>query len=252
MGFRIEHPQKIIDKAQYKNSAGHKRLGPAEYKLVYHSPSGRSAYTFCMCPGGKVVGAASEEGCLVTNGMSEYARSEENANSAVLVSITPQDFGSNHPLAGVEFQRIWERNAFQAGGSDFTAPIQLVGDFLADRPSHTLGSVKPSYTGKVKLTNLNDCLPEYAINTIREAIINFNSQLKGFALPEAILTGVETRSSSPVRINRDANQSSNIMGIYPAGEGAGYAGGIISAAVDGMKVAEEIIRRYDPLTTKSD
>ncbi len=247
IGVRIEHPQELIDRAQYKQFAGHKRLGPAEYKLAYHSPGGRSAYTFCMCPGGMVVAAASEEGCVVTNGMSEYARSERNANSALLVGVTPEDFGSSHPLAGVEFQRRWEKKAFELGGGNYGSPVQLVGDFLADRPSTTLGEVKPSYTGPVVPAEMKNCLPDYVISTMKEAILDFDRKLEGFALPEAVLTGVETRSSSPVRIQRDGNCCSNIAGLYPAGEGAGYAGGIVSAAVDGMRVAEKIVSRFRPM-----
>lgn len=248
VGLRIEHPQELIDRAQYKQFAGHKKLGPAEYKLAYHSPSGRSAYTFCMCPGGTVVAAASEEGGVVTNGMSEHARDGKNANSALLVGISPDDFGSSHPLAGVEFQRKWERKAFELGGGNYGAPVQLVGDFLADRPSPGLGGVKPSYNRPVVLAELKKCLPDYVIDTLREAIIDFDRKLNGFALPEAVLTGVETRSSSPVTIPRDHNLCSNIAGLYPAGEGAGHAGGIVSAAVDGIKVAEQIIMKYRPLT----
>ncbi len=247
IGVRIEHPQKVIDRAQYGQFAGHKNLGAADYKLAYHSPSGRSAYTFCMCPGGVVISAASEKGCLVTNGMSEYARSEENANSALLVGVTPEDFDSDHPLAGVEFQRKWERKAFEIGGSNYSAPVQLVGDFLQDKPSQSYKRVKPSFTGGYKMTGLKDCLPEYVISTLKEAIIYFDSKLAGFAMPDAVLTGVETRSSSPVRINRNSDYCSNIAGLYPAGEGAGYAGGIVSAAVDGIKVAEQIIKKYRPL-----
>lgn len=246
IGVRIEHPQDLIDRAQYKQFAGHKTLGPAEYKLVYHSPGGRSAYTFCMCPGGTVVSAASEEGCVVTNGMSTYARSERNANSALLVGVTPDDFSSSHPLAGVEFQRKWEKKAFDLGGRDYGAPVQLVGDFLEDKPSKSFGKVKPTYTRPVVATEIKNCLPDYVTETIKEAIVDFNRKLEGFAMPDAVLTGVETRSSSPVRIQRDDNCCSNIGGLYPAGEGAGYAGGIVSAAVDGMKAAENMIKKYRP------
>lgn len=248
IGVRIEHPQDTIDRVQYKQFAGHKMLGPAEYKLVYHSPGGRSAYTFCMCPGGTVVSAASEEGCVVTNGMSTYARSERNANSALLVGVTPDDFGSSHPLAGVEFQRKWEKKAFELGGRDYGAPVQLVGDFLEDRPSKGLGKVKPTYTRPVVASEIKNCLPDYVIKTIREAIVDFSRKLEVFAMSDAVLTGVETRSSSPVRIQRDDNCCSNIGGLYPAGEGAGYAGGIVSAAVDGMKAAENIIIKYRPFS----
>lgn len=247
IGVRIEHPQSVIDRAQYKQFACHARLGPAEYKLSYHSPSGRSAYTFCMCPGGVVVAAASEEGGVVTNGMSEHARDAANANSALLVGVTPADFGSEHPLAGVEFQRRWERQAYELAGSNYHAPAQLVGDFLADRPSRTIGQVQPSYRKAVTLAELKHCLPRYVVETLKEAILEFDKKLKGFALPDAVLTGVETRSSSPVRIERNEQRESNIAGLYPAGEGAGYAGGIVSAAVDGIRVAEAVAAKYKPL-----
>lgn len=247
IGVRIEHPQELINRAQYKQFAHHSKLGPAEYKLAYHSPSGRSAYTFCMCPGGVVVAAASEEGGVVTNGMSEHARSAENANSALLVGVRPEDFNSDHPLAGVEFQRQWERKAFELAGANYQAPAQLVGDFLADRPSRQIGQVEPSYRKAVTLAELKHCLPPYVVETLKEAILDFDKKLKGFALPEAILTGVETRSSSPIRIERNEQQQSNIGGLYPVGEGAGYAGGIVSAAVDGIRVAEAVISEYKPL-----
>ncbi|MEW8958739.1 hypothetical protein MHOCP_05360 [Moorella humiferrea] len=247
IGVRIEHPQELINLAQYKRFAGIKGLGPADYKLAYHAPAGRSAYTFCMCPGGSVVAAASEPGGVVTNGMSTYARDGENANSALLVGVTPDDFGSDHPLAGIEFQRRWERLAFRLGGENYHAPVQLVGDFLAGRPSEQLGKVRPTYRPGVALGDLKDCLPDYVVATLREAIAVFDRKVHGFALPEAVLTGVETRSSSPVRIWRDARGEAGVRGLYPAGEGAGYAGGIVSAAVDGLKVAEAIIARYRPL-----
>lgn len=246
IGVRIEHPQKLIDEAQYKKFAGHQRLGAADYKLAYHASNGRSAYTFCMCPGGVVVAASSEEGCVVTNGMSEYARNAPNANSALLVGVRPEDFGSEHPLAGVEFQRQWERKAFTLGGSNYNAPAQLVGDFLADRPSTRLGEVEPSYRKAVRLSELKDCLPDYVVETMREAIPELDKKLRGFALPDAVLTGVETRSSSPVKIIRGDDFEAGIKGLYPAGEGAGYAGGIISAAVDGIRVAEAIASKYMP------
>ncbi len=248
IGVRVEHPQELINRAQHKSFAGHPRLGPAEYKLAYHSPSGRSAYTFCMCPGGMVVAAASEEGRLVTNGMSEHARDRQNANSALLVGVRPDDFGSDHPLAGVEFQRRWEGQAFGLGGGNYVAPAQLVEDFLSGRPSTGPGSVEPSYPRGVTYTDLAACLPGYVTDTLKEALLDFDRKLKGFALPEAVLTGVETRSSSPVRIYRDEQGQSNIAGIYPAGEGPGYAGGIISSAVDGMRAAEFIALRYVPGT----
>ncbi|MDK2926141.1 MAG: uncharacterized protein PWQ41_1915 [Bacillota bacterium] len=246
IGARIEHPQALIDAAQYKKFAGHPRLGPADYKLVYHAPSGRSAYTFCMCPGGMVVAAASEPGHVVTNGMSEYARSAPNANSALLVDVAPADFGGDHPLAGVEFQRRYEAAAFLAGGGAFRAPVQLLRDFLAGRPSDALGSVTPSYPRGVTPGDLTACLPPYVIETLRAAIPVWARKLKGFDLADAVLTGVETRSSSPVRIVRDENGEASLGGLFPAGEGAGYAGGIVSAAVDGLRAAEAIIRRYAP------
>ncbi|SHE29360.1 hypothetical protein SAMN02745133_00048 [Desulforamulus putei DSM 12395] len=247
IGVRIEHPQELIDRVQYKQFARHPKLGPAEYKLSYHSPNGRSAYTFCMCPGGVVVAAASEAGGVVTNGMSEHARNAKNANSALLVGVTPDDFGSDHPLAGVEFQRQWERMAFELAGSNYNAPAQLVGDFLQDRPSRVIGQVEPSYRKAVTLAELKHCLPHYVVETLKEAILDFDKKLKGFALPDAVLTGVETRSSSPIRIERNEKRESNITGFYPAGEGAGYAGGIVSAAVDGIRVAEAVAAKFKPL-----
>lgn len=246
IGVRIEHPQPIIDRAQYGDSAGYSGLGAADYKLAYHSKSGRSAYTFCMCPGGYVVAAASEEKCVVTNGMSEYKRDGENANSALLVGVSPADFGSEHPLAGVEFQRRWEHLAFQAGGGDYRAPVQLTGDFLCDRPSTGWGGVMPTYRPGVTFAPLKNCLPNFVTEVLKEAIVYFNTRIKGFAMPDGILTGVETRSSSPVRINRNENHLSNIEGLYPVGEGAGYAGGIMSSAVDGIKTAERVIQRFAP------
>ncbi len=247
IGVRIEHPQKLVDQSQYKTFAGHARLGPADYKLAYHATNGRSAYTFCMCPGGVVVPASSEENCVVTNGMSFYARSGQNANSALLVGVNPGDFESSHPLAGVEFQRRWERKAFALGGGGHSAPAQLVGDFLSGMPSSELGSISPSYQRGVRLTDLNECLPGYVIETMREAIPEMDKKLRGFALPDAVMTGVETRSSSPVKIIRDQNYEASIGGLFPVGEGAGYAGGIISAAVDGIRVAEAIASRYHPI-----
>lgn len=247
MGVRVEHPQGLIDTAQYKRLAGHDKLGAADYKLVYHDKSGRSCYTFCMCPGGVVVAAASESGGVVTNGMSLYARDGKNANSALLVGITPDDFGSRHPLAGIELQRKWERKAFMLGGGNFIAPVQLMGDLLEGRPTTALGSVTPSYTRGVIPADLNLCLPSDVIGTIKRAIPDFDSKLKGFAYPEAVLTGVETRSSSPVRIHRNEEYESSAGGLYPAGEGAGYAGGIISSAVDGIRVVEAIVAKYRPL-----
>ncbi|MBN4056539.1 MAG: hypothetical protein COA82_06985 [Alkaliphilus sp.] len=246
IGVRIEHPQELINKAQYKDYAGHKRLGSAEYRLTYKSKNGRSVYTFCMCPGGSVVAATSEFGGVVTNGMSEHARGKENANSALLVAVGSDDFEDNHPLAGMYFQRKWEQKAFELGGSDYSAPAQLVGDFLEGKTSNELGTVDPTYKPGIKLTSIDDCLPSYVIDSMKEAIIHWDKKLKGFAMKDAILTGVETRSSSPIRIVRDNDtlESTNVEGLYPAGEGAGYAGGIISAAIDGIKVVEKIILRY--------
>ena len=248
IGARIEHPQALIDEAQYGRYAGHKNLGAADYKLSYHSKTGRSAYTFCMCPGGLVVAAASEDGRLVTNGMSEHARNRSNANSALLIGVSPADFTDNHPLAGLEFQRHYEERAFIVGGGSYRAPAQTVRDFLGERQSLTLGSVVPSYRPGVEPADLSQCLPRYVVSTMREALLDFNRKIRGFAHPEALLTGVETRSSSPVRITRGDDGESNISGLYPAGEGAGYAGGIISAAVDGMKAAEAIIQKFSPLS----
>jgi len=250
VGVRVEHPQEVIDRAQYKEFAGHPKLGAAEYKLAYHSPSGRSAYTFCMCPGGMVVAAASEPGHLVTNGMSEYARDGATANSALLVGVTPADFPGSGPLGGIEFQRKWELAAYLLGGKNFRAPAQLVGDFLLKRSSLHLGEVRPTYPRGVMPADLTECLPGYVISTLREAIVEFDRKLKGFALDDAVLTGVETRSSSPVRIVRDESCEASAAGLYPAGEGAGYAGGIISAAVDGLKAAEAVIRRFKPLQAR--
>ena len=244
VGFRIEHPQHLIDQCRFGKYAGHPTLGAADYKLVHHADNGRSAYSFCMCPGGTVVAATSEAGRVVTNGMSQYSRNERNANAAIVVGISPADFPGDvtaNPLAGVEFQEHWEAAAFVAGGGDYRAPAQKVGDFLAGRPSTGPGSVIPSYTPGVNWTDLSTCLPEYVINTIREALPAFDRQIRGFAMDDAVLTGVETRTSSPIRITRGADcQSLNTRGLYPAGEGAGYAGGILSAAVDGIKMAEAV------------
>lgn len=240
IGVRIEHPQSLINENQYGILANHKRLGPADYKLSGHFENGRSAYTFCMCPGGMVVAAASEENMVVTNGMSEHARDNENANSALLVGVTPEDFGSDHPLAGVDFQRKWERLAFIAGGSNYKAPAQRVGDFLQDKKSQNIGGINSTYTPGVTMTDIKLCLPEYVTATLKEALISFDKKIKGFANPDALMTGVETRSSSPIRIQRNDKLESNIKGLYPIGEGAGYAGGIISAAIDGIRVAEEV------------
>lgn len=240
IGLRIEHPQSLIDRARYGRNAGHPRLGAADYKLVHHCRNGRSVYSFCMCPGGTVVAAASEPGRVVTNGMSQYSRNERNANSGIVVGITPGDY-PGHPLAGIAFQRHWEERAFEAGGSNYCAPAQRVGDFMAGRPSTALSSVLPSYTPGVRLTDLSTCIPDYAVAAIREALPVFDKQIKGFAMDDAVLTGVETRTSSPIRIKRDEEyQSVNTRGLFPAGEGAGYAGGILSAAVDGIEVAEAV------------
>jgi uncharacterized FAD-dependent dehydrogenase len=241
IGFRVEHPQSLIDQARFGKFAGHPELGAADYKLVHHCGNGRSVYSFCMCPGGTVVAAASEPGRVVTNGMSQYSRNERNANAALVVGITPEDF-PGHPLAGIEFQRRWEEAAFKAGGENYAAPAQKVGDFLAGRASTELGAVVPSYTPGIHLTDLSACLPEFAITAIREALVAFGKQIHGFDMADALLTGVETRTSSPIRVTRDKTscQSLNTRGLYPAGEGAGYAGGILSAAVDGIEVAEAL------------
>ncbi len=240
IGLRIEHPQSIIDQARYGSKAGHPLLGAADYKLAHQCTNGRTVYSFCMCPGGTVVAAASEPGHVVTNGMSQYSRNERNANAGIVVGITPDDYPGN-PLAGIGFQRQWEARAYVAGGGNYCAPAQRVGDFLARRPSGTLGAVTPSYAPGVYMTDLNTCIPAYAAEAIREALPAFEKQIKGFAMDDAILTGVETRTSSPIRIKRtEKYHSINVRGLYPAGEGAGYAGGILSAAVDGIEVAEAV------------
>ncbi len=240
VGFRIEHPQSLIDKARFGKFAGHPLLGAADYKLVYHASNGRSVYSFCMCPGGTVVAATSEPNRVVTNGMSQYSRNERNANAGIVVGITPADYPGG-PLAGVDLQRELESRAFELGGGTYEAPGQLVGDFVAGKPSTEFGSVTPSYKPGVHLTDLASSLPDYAITAIREALPAFDKQIRGFYMHDAVLTGVETRTSSPVRITRgDDCQSLNVKGLYPAGEGAGYAGGILSAGVDGIKVAEAV------------
>ena len=240
IGFRIEHPQSLIDRCRFGNHAGNPLLGAADYKLVHHCRNGRSVYSFCMCPGGTVVAATSEAGHVVTNGMSQYSRNERNANSGIVVGITPEDY-PGHPLAGIDFQRQLEAHAFKLGGETYQAPGQLVGDFLLNRPSSAIGAVMPSYTPGVHLGDLSTALPDYAIAAIREALPAFDKKIKGFAMNDAVLTGVETRTSSPIRIKRNEYyQSINTQGLYPAGEGAGYAGGILSAAVDGIKVAEAL------------
>ncbi|MEY8216636.1 MAG: NAD(P)/FAD-dependent oxidoreductase [Colwellia sp.] len=247
VGFRIEHEQAVIDEARFGNNAGNEILGSADYKLVHHCSNGRSVYSFCMCPGGTVVAAASEEGRLVTNGMSQYSRHERNANSAIVVGIEPEDFitsefasNRDYVLAGMEFQRKLEEKAFKLGGENYDAPVQLVGDFLAGRKSGEHGSVTPSYKPGITYCDLSETLPAYAIAAIREALPAFDKKINGFSMAEATLTAVETRTSSPIQITRDKEtfQSLNTQGLYPAGEGAGYAGGILSAGIDGIKVAE--------------
>ncbi len=241
VGFRIEHRQSMIDECRYGASAGHPLLGAADYKLVHHGSNNRTVYSFCMCPGGTVVAAASEEGRVVTNGMSQYSRNERNANSAIVVGIDPERDYPGHPLAGIELQRKLEAQAFVLGGSNYDAPAQRVGDFLAGVPSSEFGDVLPSYTPGVKLTDLSNVLPDFVIAAIREAIPAFDKQIKGFARDEGLLTGVETRTSSPICIKRGPDyQSLNTKGLFPAGEGAGYAGGILSAGIDGIKVAESV------------
>ncbi|MEO0888306.1 MAG: NAD(P)/FAD-dependent oxidoreductase [Cyanobacteria bacterium J06648_10] len=241
VGFRVEHPQPLIDERRYGENAGHPILGAADYKLVHHCSNGRSVYSFCMCPGGQVVAATSEVGRVVTNGMSQYERSGRNANSGIVVGITPEQDYPDDPLGGIKLQRQLESKAFELGGKTYEAPGQLVGDFLAGVPSTEFGRVKPTYRPGVHLCDLGESLPGYAIAAIREAIPAFDKKIKGFAMPDAVLTGVETRTSSPIRIKRDEHfQSLNTRGLYPAGEGAGYAGGILSAAVDGIKVAEAV------------
>jgi uncharacterized protein len=266
VGFRIEHPQSVIDRARFGTFAGNDSLGAADYKLVHHASNGRSVYSFCMCPGGTVVAATSEAGRVVTNGMSQYSRNERNANAGIVVGIDPVDFDfgpdgepltalaeRGHPLAGMCFQRALETRAYELGGASYEAPGQLVGDFLAGTPSTCLGRVEPSYKPGVHLTSLQTSLPAYAISALREAIPAFAKQIAGFDMDDAMLTGVETRTSAPIRIKRqdarragDAKaferpyQSVNTQGLYPAGEGAGYAGGIMSAAIDGIKVAEAL------------
>lgn len=243
IGFRIEHPQSIIDKARFGEQAGNPILGAADYKLVHHCANGRSVYSFCMCPGGTVVAATSEKGRVVTNGMSQYSRNERNANAAIVVGIDPERDYPGHVLAGIDLQRQLEEKAYEMGGCDYNAPAQLVGDFIKNRPSTVLGDVVPSYKPGITLTNLADLLPAFAIEAIREALPVFDKQIRGYAMNDAILTGVETRTSSPICIRRDENcQSINIKGLFPAGEGAGYAGGILSAGVDGIKVAEAVAK----------
>lgn len=244
IGVRIEHDQQMINKSQYGSAAQHPALGAADYKLSCHLSSGRSVYTFCMCPGGYVVAAASEEGGVVTNGMSRFVRTGANSNSAFLVNVVPEDFESEHPLAGIEFQRRWERAAFELAGSNYRAPAQLLGDFLHQRPSKKCGTVQPTYPLGVTYGDLSRCLPDFVMTSLREAVPLFDRRLRGFATSDAVLTGVETRSSSPVRIVRDDSLQSNVRGVYPCGEGAGYAGGIMSAAVDGLRCADAVLEHY--------
>lgn len=244
IGMRIEHLRKDIDRAMYGDFAGHPALKAADYKLAVHLPDGRAAYTFCMCPGGEVVAASSEEGRLAVNGMSCFARDDVNSNSALLVNVTPDDFGSEHPLAGMYFQRNIEEKAYIAGGSDYSAPVILVGDFLDNRLSVEFGRVKPSYRPKVKFAMPQEYLPEFVCRSLKSGIVEMGRKIKGFDDKDAVLTGVESRSSSPVRINRgESLESLSVGGLFPCGEGAGYAGGIVSAAVDGMKCAEAVLRR---------
>jgi uncharacterized FAD-dependent dehydrogenase len=245
IGVRIEHPQSVIDRARFGGFAGNPVLGAADYRLVHHATNGRGVYSFCMCPGGTVVAAASEPGRVVTNGMSQYSRNERNANAGIVVGVTPADFlpfaPAGGPLAGIAFQRHWEEQAFAAGGGSYAAPAQRVGDFLAGRASTGLGSVIPSYRPGVRPADLAACLPDFAVAAIREALPAFDRHIGGFAMEDAVMTGVETRTSSPIRIRRDEGfQSVNTRGLYPAGEGAGYAGGILSAGVDGIRVAEAV------------
>lgn len=247
IGVRIEHPQLMVNKAQYGEFYDHPRLGAADYKLTHRCQNGRSTYTFCMCPGGEVIASSSSEGELVVNGMSYHARSGENANSALLVNVETSDFKSSHPLAGLFFQQEYEKKAFEIGGSDYTAPVQTVRDFVQRRPSDSIeGAVKPTYRPGVKPSDIRMCLPEFVCESLREGIVNMNRRLRGFSMDDAVITGIETRSSSPVRILRDMEtlESANVKGLYPSGEGAGYAGGIVSAAVDGIRSAQSIIKSY--------
>lgn len=245
VGVRIEHPQVLVNQAQYKEFATHPKLKAAEYRLTHTTTSGRGVYTFCMCPGGSVVASASSQGKLVINGMSEHARDKENANSAILVQVHPSDYGENI-LDGVKFQEALEKKAFEIGGGNYHAPAQLVKDFLSHQPSFSIGCVQPSYLPGVTLTNLHDIFPEYIQDALREGILAFDRKLKGFAMEDAIMTGVETRSSSPIRISRNTDSLASVCvdNLYPCGEGAGYAGGIVSAAIDGLRCGEKIIEQY--------
>lgn len=242
IGVRIEHPQAVIDVARFGPQAGHPLLGAADYKLVHHASTGRGVYSFCMCPGGQVVAATSEKDQVVTNGMSQYSRAERNANSGIVVEVRPGVDFPDEPLAGIAFQRQWEKAAFVAGGGDYRAPAQRVGDFLAGRASTSLGTVVPSYQPGVTPTDLSRCLPDFVVASIREALPRFERRIKGYSMDDAVMTGVETRTSSPLRIDRDATgQSPALRGLFPAGEGAGYAGGILSAGIDGIRVAEWLV-----------
>ncbi|MCK5703788.1 MAG: FAD-binding protein, partial [Cyclobacteriaceae bacterium] len=242
IGFRIEHEQSMIDEARFGPNAGNEILGAADYKLVHHCKNGRSVYSFCMCPGGTVIGASSEKGAVVTNGMSQYTRENANANSAIVAEVFPGDLGEN-PMDGFLFQRHWEQKAFQMGGENFNAPVQLVGDFLSGTQNIKISSVVPSYLPGYTLSNLKESLPPAIIKTILEALPVFNNKIPGFTQPDAILTGVESRTSSPLRILRGTDfQSISLRGIFPIGEGSGYAGGIMSSSIDGIKAAEHIIK----------
>ena len=251
VGARIEHPQALINRAQYGKFAGHPALSAAEYHLSTKLADGRGAYTFCMCPGGTVVPAASRPGGVCVNGMSVYARDGRNANAALLVDVRTEDFGDDHPLAGYVLQRMWEQRAFRAGGGDYRAPVQRVEDLLSGRESARLGDVEPTYRPGVTCADLRGVLPDFAYQGLREAIRAFDRQLRGFAMPDAVLTGVETRSSCPVRLLRDRRLESSVAGLYPCGEGAGYAGGIMSAAADGLRVAEAVLAAKGLIQTES-
>lgn len=246
VGLRIEHPAHMIHESQYGNSEEARLLPAADYKLTHHAANGRSVYSFCMCPGGYVVNSSSEEGRITVNGMSNHKRDGKNSNSAIIVNVMPEDFSSDSPLAGIEFQRKYEEAAFIAGGSDGHVPIQLYGDFKDNVPSQTFGEIEPSLKGSYTFANLKECLPGFVIDAIIDGVENFEHKIKGFARKDAVLSGVETRTSSPVRIERNEKLESNITGIFPCGEGAGYAGGITSAAMDGIKIAEELARRFRP------
>ena len=249
IGVRVEHPQKMISEAQYGHMAGHPKLGAADYKFVHKSKNGRSVYTFCMCPGGLVTASASEEGGIVTNGMSFHERDLENANSAIVVQVNPEDFGGQeNPLAGVEFQRKWERKAFELGGGNYKAPVQLFKDFKEKKVSSSFGEIYPTYRPGSTFANLWDCLPDFVCESLVEGITAFGKLLTDYDRPDTLLTGVETRTSAPLRITRNDEMQSNIKGIYPCGEGSGYAGGIMSASIDGLKVAEQIIKTYKPIS----